>query len=123
VLKHAAEFVPFGQKRIWLDSELSLNYRDMKGYCIACINTVYDVSELEAQRFLEKLDERIEDFRTHGDTEANAGRFKSVVMQDYVGSYKDGKSRLASMNMSNDLDDLLELPSLSLITASTLKEP
>ena len=95
----------------------------MKGYCIACINTVYDVSELEAQRYLESLDERVQDFVTHGDQEANAGRFKSVVMQDYVGSYKSGKARLASMNLSNDLDDLLELPNLSLITASTLKDP
>ena len=42
-----------------LDSERNLSYRNEKGYSVVCISEAYDIKEMEAQTFLEKVDAKV----------------------------------------------------------------
>ena len=57
VVDYHDKFERFGKKFIALSAELHLSYRDQSQYTFACISTAYDIKELEAQKFLEKVDE------------------------------------------------------------------
>ena len=48
VLKFKDDFKTWGKQKLVLDSELNLHYRDLKDYCIACICSAYDITDLEA---------------------------------------------------------------------------
>ncbi len=45
-----------------IDSERTLTYLDMRDYSLATIHSSYEVKEMEAQRFLETLDEKVKNF-------------------------------------------------------------
>ena len=57
ILKHQSQFITFGKRQIPIDSEININYRDEKTYTCVCIANSYDIKELEAQTFLEKVEE------------------------------------------------------------------
>lgn len=78
VSKNQANFINFGRKAMILDSELSLNYMDQNNYCIVCIKNNYDITDLEAQRFMEATEEMILEFINKNQKERGAG---SVVIQ------------------------------------------
>ena len=59
VLRYLDEFVPFGKKYVNLDSERNLTYRNEKTYSVVCISEAYDIKEMEAQTFLEKVDAKV----------------------------------------------------------------
>jgi len=95
----------------------------MKNYCIASIITTYDVTELESQRFMEAVEKEIKAMCGPDDEELESGgRFKSVIVQDYVGSLKNDKGRLGSCNLSVE-DSIAELPQLKDINNTIVKDP
>ena len=59
VLKYIDQFVVFGKKYVNLDSERNLSYRNEKTYSVVCISEAYDIKEMEAQKFLEKVDMKV----------------------------------------------------------------
>ena len=87
--QNTKNFQPFGRKKITLDSELALCYLDQKEYCITCIKNSYDITDLEAQRFLEATEVMIKDFINGNRLERKKG---SVVIQDYMGSSDTSRS-------------------------------
>jgi hypothetical protein len=79
-----------------LDSELSLTYRDQKTYALACIANSYDIKELEAQKFLEKVEELILEHLNIHDERSGTGSKKGSIVSDYLGSVSD-KKKLAAI--------------------------
>ena len=82
-------FDTYAQKKIVLDAELALIYRDRKNFSIACIKNSFDITDLEAYRYLEAVEEFLEKFIDGYDIEHGVGRVGggSVVVNDYMGSF------------------------------------
>lgn len=132
VLAQCFNFEIYGQKKIVLDAELALCYRDKNGHSYACIKSSYDVSDLEAQRFLEKLENYVVEFLETPETDAIQVRStlrgnQSLVISDYVGSLekkRDGMSAsLVQAPFSDSIVSALGLPRLNDMTMDNLKDP
>ena len=71
-----------------------------------CIASAYDIKELEAMRFLEKAEELVLEHMDQLDPEGNR---KPSIVQDYVGSFKEG-----ALGVQGDSDQsVATLPSIS----------
>ena len=114
------KFETFARKKIALDAELALAYMDMKDYTVVCVKNSYDITDLEAQRFLEAVEKKVVDFIQSFDQEKRGG---SVIINDYMQSSMkdDKKQRQASMSSSASIP--AELPVLSMMNEITLKDP
>ena len=75
------KFETFARKKIALDAELALAYMDMKDYTVVCVKNSYDITDLEAQRFLEAVEKKVVDFIQSFDQEKRGG---SVIINDYM---------------------------------------
>ena len=92
VLKYLDEFAVFGKKYVNLDSERNLSYRNEKTYSVVCISEAYDIKEMEAQTFLEKVDAKVCDTLKPDILEEELRR--PSVVQDYIGSMTKDKGKL-----------------------------
>lgn len=111
VAQNTSQFQRFGKKKIALDSELALCYMDQKDYSIACIKNTYDITDLEAQRFMQAVEALIVDFIKGYELERTQG---SVVIQNYIG---DASSKSSTADQLN-----AELPAIDKINESTLND-
>ena len=75
----------------------------MKDFCLATIITQYDITHLESQRFMEKLEVKVKEIL--GNNIMMGSRAGSLVVEDYV---HGNANRHTSMNSSVD-DDLSDL--------------
>lgn len=107
----------FGRKKIALDSELALCYYDQKDYCLACIHNSYDVSELEAQRFLEGVEKVIVTFVEKYSTSND--EYENVLVSIKEDMAMNDQERRSSLIRSLEG----ELPALSMINEITLTDP
>ena len=119
-MKHANSFEEYGRKKIMLDSELALTYMDMKDYCLATIFSTYDITELESQKFMEHIDNKLSDW-IGTDYTAKQMRAGSAIVEDYTSSFKDNK-RMQGGSISAESGSS-ELPMLSMINNQIIKNP
>lgn len=98
-----------------IDSERTMTYRDQKDYSLSCVHSSYEIKEMEAQRYLEALDNKVLTY--FGDEE---NRRSSQVVDNYMGSLDSkGSSRV---NQSLDNGNMFPLPPITQITLETLTE-
>ena len=123
ILNNYDKFDRFGRKQVHLDSELSLSYRDQKSYAVACIANSYDIKGLEAQKYLEKVEELIlEHLNVQSDMESQGSQRKPSIVQDYVGSLGDKKKLAAIQQDSYDTQAADTLPEIGQLEFTHLQE-
>ena len=54
-----------------IDSERTMTYRDQKEYSMSCVHSSYEIREMEAQRYLEALEEMVLKYFPNGDDVEN----------------------------------------------------
>ena len=94
---------------------MALSYRDNKSYAVAIIAQSYDIKELEAHKYLEKVEEVIlEHLHKGGDFEetSSRGSNRPSVVQDYVSSVNDQRKMATLKQDSMDAEAAANLPDI-----------
>lgn len=111
----------FGRQSMAIDSERTMTYRDQKNYSLSCVHSSYEIREMEAQRYLEALDEKVKQYFPNADDVENQ-RNSSQVVDNYMGSLDSkGSGSLNKVNKSTE-GGLYGLPDITTITLETLTD-
>lgn len=98
----------------------------MNGYCLTTIKTSYDITDLEAQRFMQALEEHVIDFITMTDVERKSVRGGSMVINDeYMSRPSSGRNQSVAVQLSPKEEQFAAintLPGLKEITLDMTKQ-